>query len=83
MLHEKPKIYVDTSVFLGLREYNEASKHRNVSKHKLILELEKIRVFAASGGKRLMNPLTKTQRDILTAFKVSEADLNGYVQRSS
>jgi transposase len=66
-----------------LREYNEAGKHRNVSKHKLILELEKIRVFAASGGKRLMNPLTKTQRDLLTAFKVTGADLNDYVQRSS
>jgi transposase len=66
-----------------LREYNEAGKRRAVSKRKLISELEKIRVIMASGGKRLMNPLTKTQRELLAAFKMSEADLNAYVLHQS
>jgi len=62
-----------------LNVFNDAGKQRIFSKRGLISELEKIRVFVAPHGKRLMNPLTKTQRDLFKAFKASEADLNAYI----
>ena len=62
-----------------LNVFNEASKQRTMSKRGLISELEKIRVFVTTDGRRLMNPLTKTQRELFEAFKASEADLNTYI----
>jgi transposase len=65
-----------------LRAFNEANKARAVSKRGLISELEKIRVFVAHGGRRFLNPLTKTQRSLLAAFDLGENDLNAYLQKT-
>lgn len=54
-------------------------KGRNMSKDGVIAELEKIKVVTASGGRRLMNPLTKTQKDMLAAFELAEDDVKAYV----
>ena len=62
-----------------LNEYNAASKQRTLSKRGLISELEKIRVYITPNGRRLMSPLTKTQRSLFDAFAVSQNDLNAYI----
>jgi transposase len=66
-----------------LNVFNDTRKQRTLSKHGLIYELEKIRILVTPDGKRLMNPLTKTQRNLLKAFKASDADLNTYVSNNS
>ena len=54
-------------------------REKSWSKDAVIAELEKIKVVFASDGRRLMNPITKTQRMILDAFALSEDDLRAYV----
>jgi hypothetical protein len=54
-------------------------KDRSWSKDSLIAELEKIKVVMASGGRRLLNPITKTQRLIFDAFGLTHDDLKHYV----
>jgi transposase len=51
------------------------------SKKGVIAELEKIKVLTSTSGKRrLMNPLTKTQRMIFQPFGLKESDLEIYVK---
>jgi transposase len=52
------------------------------SKIHLIREMEKIRIAATSNGKRLMSPLTKTQRTIIETLGLSETDLRAYVSEA-
>jgi len=54
-------------------------KEKPIRKGELLLELEKIKVVSLSDGRRLMNPVTKTQRGILTACGLSENDLVKYI----
>jgi len=54
-------------------------RERSWSKGDVIAEMEKIKVVTAAGGRRLMNPLTKTQRTILEAFGLAEDDLKAYI----
>jgi|GEM_PF-5609282 len=54
-------------------------RERPWSKDAVIAELEKIKVVTASGGRRLMSPATRTQRQILEAFGLTEDDLTAYV----
>jgi len=63
----------------GLNVFNGKNKQRTLSKRGLISELEKIRVFVTPDGRRLLNPLTKTQRNLLDAFKVTNEDLKAYI----
>jgi transposase len=58
-------------------------KKRAWSKRSVIREMEKIRVVKANNGKRLMNPLTKTQRSILDVFGLGEEDVKTYIARST
>jgi transposase len=62
-----------------LRRINASGGHRRLSKDALLSELEKIKLVSFSDGLRIMNPLTKTQRDIFTAFGTGEADLKSYI----
>jgi len=62
-----------------LKEFNGASKQRALSKRGLISELDKVRVFVTPDGRRLMNPLTKTQRELFDVFKISDDDLKAYL----
>ena len=57
----------------------EMMRKRSLSKDAVIAELDKIKVVMAAGGRRLMNPLTKTQRLMLESFGLSEDDLKEYV----
>ena len=66
-----------------LNVFNDANKQRTLSKRSLISELQKIRVFITHDNRRLMNPLTKTQRSLFEALKVSEDDLNIYISNES
>ena len=58
---------------------NKMMREKSWSKGAVIAELEKIKVVSASNGRRLMNPITKTQRLIFEAFDLSEDDLRTHV----
>ncbi|MDR1441652.1 MAG: transposase [Bifidobacteriaceae bacterium] len=51
---------------------------QSVSKRGVLAEMHKIKVVDASSGRRLINPATKTQRQILEALSLTEADLKSY-----
>ncbi|MDR2492777.1 MAG: transposase [Coriobacteriales bacterium] len=57
----------------------KAMKDMAMSKDSVIAEMDKIKAVYASGGRRLMNPVTKTQRLILEAFGLGEGDVKSYV----
>jgi transposase len=54
-------------------------RERSWSKDAVIRELDKIKVITAADNRRLMSPVTKTQRLIFEAFGLSEDDLKAYV----
>ena len=54
-------------------------REKSWSKADVIAEMEKVKVVTATGGRRLMSPLTKTQREILEAFGLAEGDLKAYI----
>jgi transposase len=58
---------------------SEFMKSKSMSKDGLISELEKIKIITMSNGIRLMNPITKTQRTIFEACKLSEESLKAYI----
>jgi hypothetical protein len=57
-------------------------RERRWSKSHVITEMERILVVLAPKGKRLISPLTQTQRTILDIFGVTERDLKAYVASS-
>ena len=61
------------------KKLSEYKQVHAISKSALISELEKIKVVFMVGGKRLMNPLTKKQRDIFELCGISEDDLKSFV----
>jgi len=67
----------------GLSEYNATHKERTLSKRGLVWELEKIKVYITPNGRRLLNPLTKKQRELLETFKISEADVKAYISNKN
>jgi transposase len=54
-------------------------REKSWSKDSVIAELEKIKVVYASDNRRLMNPITKTQRLIIESFALTVDDLRAYV----
>src|SRR5215469_11582080 len=58
-----------------LNIFNDASDRRSLSKRALIAELNKIKIFDIAGKRRLINPLTKTQRNILEVFGITQDDI--------
>ena len=54
-------------------------REKSWSKGAVIKELDKIKVVFAAGGRRLMSPVTKTQRIIIETCGLSEDDLKAYV----
>ncbi len=67
------------AVFELENKLTDLMREKNLSKGKVISELEKIKVVKASSGKRLMNPLTKLQKDIFACFDLKEEDIKDYV----
>jgi hypothetical protein len=61
---------------------NSIAGHRRMSKEALILELEKIKIVSVANGRRIMAPLTKTQRELFAAFGADEEALNSYIANS-
>jgi transposase len=61
---------------------SKCMKKESMDKDAVILELEKIHVVVMSDGKRLINPLTKTQCTIFEAFGLSQDDLMNYVNNN-
>jgi transposase len=55
------------------------TKVKPIGKAELFIEMEKIKVVCFSDARRLINPLTKTQRIILAALGLSENDLMKYL----
>jgi transposase len=53
-------------------------RRKAMSKNDVISELEKIKIIHTLDGKRLMNPITKTQRAIFEAFELNENNLRAY-----
>jgi transposase len=64
-----------------VKDLNKKGGRRRLSKERLLAEMEKIKVVTLSGGRNLMNALTKTQRDMLDAFGIKETDLRSYASR--
>ena len=62
---------------------SEFMKKKSMSKDALVSELEKIKVVVMSDGKRLMNPITKTQRTIFETFDLSQDDLINYINSNN
>jgi len=60
---------------------NKIMREKSWSKDTVIAELEKIKSVSASDGRRLMNPITKTQRLILETFSLSVDNLMAYVSK--
>jgi transposase len=58
---------------------NTFMKDRAMSKDSVIAELEKIKAIFVSADRRLMNPITKTQRSILEAFGLGEKEVKSYI----
>jgi hypothetical protein len=57
-------------------------RERRWSKSHVITEMERIQVVLAPDDKRLISPLTETQRTILDMFGLTEDDLAAYVASS-
>ncbi|MDR2381788.1 MAG: hypothetical protein LBE08_11590, partial [Bifidobacteriaceae bacterium] len=55
---------------------------QSISKKGVLAEMDKIKVVDAASGRRLINPATKTQRDVLTALDLTEQDLKSYAART-
>ena len=58
---------------------SEYMDNNNSTIEKVIRELKKIKVVTLQNGKRLINPLTKKQKEILTFFKITEIDIKDYL----
>lgn len=55
---------------------------KNLTKKRVVAELEKVKVVTTASGKRLMNPLTRLQKDILEPFGITEGDFKEFVARA-
>jgi len=53
-------------------------KKTSTSKKSILAELDKLKTVETASGLRLLNPATKTQRDILQALDLSEDELRTY-----
>jgi transposase len=62
-----------------VNKLSEFMQKKSMSKDALIAELEKIKVVVMSDGRRLVNPLTKTQRTIFEEFGLSQNDIINYI----
>jgi len=57
-------------------------RDNSMSKDSVIAELEKIKAVIVSADRRLMNPITKTQRSILETFGLGENEVKSYITSS-
>jgi transposase len=55
---------------------------QSVSKAGTLADMDKIKVVDAGSGRRLINPATKTQRDVLEALGLTEEDLRAHASQT-
>jgi transposase len=55
-------------------------EEHNFTTERVLRELVKVRAVSFSGGMKLLNPLTKTQQEIFSAFGVSLENVNSYLE---
>jgi transposase len=65
-----------------LRIFNKAGGHRRISKHKLTIELDKIKIGIRGRKRWLLNPLTKLQRDLLASLNIPVTKLESFISGS-
>jgi len=73
------------SLIVAMRMQGELGplmEKRNLTKKRIVAELEKAKVVTTVDGKRLMNPLTRLQKDILAPFGITEDDFKEFVARA-
>jgi transposase len=63
----------------AMKEVNSMPGRRRMSKEALILELEKIKLVSIADRRLIMNPLTRTQRELFAAFGADEEALKSYI----
>ena len=63
-----------------LRIFNDLGGHRRLSKINLIKEFEKIKVIVRGEKRRLLNPITKLQRELLSGFGIAENELESFAK---
>ena len=66
-----------------LQKYNSSNDKRTLSKRGLINELEKLRIIGSSSKWRLINPLSKTQRDLLDLLDINDYDFVKFTASNS
>lgn len=60
------------------RQLADLLADNRISKKGMLAEMDKIKIVYAPQGRRLINPATKTQRDILHTLNLQETDLQTY-----
>ena len=77
------KIFCAFIALIAISELTEKlrgiMREKSMSKDAVISELEKIKTIAMSNNIRMINPLTKTQREIFEIFGLGEVDLKSFV----
>jgi len=64
-----------------MQRLKEFLKVNSMSKHLIISELEKIKTLELPDSRRLINPLTKKQRELLEAFGLGENEVKAYAAK--
>lgn len=81
------KIFIAFIALIAVSELTDKlrgiMREKSMSKDSVISELEKIKTIAVSNNIRMINPLTKTQREIFEAFGLHETDLKAFVLNKS
>jgi hypothetical protein len=54
-------------------------KKNDWSKERLIRELERIRIVIMNNGKKLISPISESQKSMLEPFGLNDADLRTYI----
>ena len=75
------KSYIDKTIGIHTKATLTEKKKTVYSVEKIMLELSRIKIITINGRTRLVQPITKKQRDILAWFKVSEKDVLDFVEK--
>jgi transposase len=75
------KSYIDKIISLNTKATLTEKKKTIYSVEKIMLELSRIKIITINGITRLVQPITKKQRDILAWFQISEKDILDFVEK--
>jgi len=66
-----------------MNKLSEYFNENNSSIEKVLKEIRKIKVVTTQDGIKMMNPLTKKQKEILSYFNIKERDITDYIVSSN